>query len=60
MTVGGHTDGYSSLYTAAPNATTEERQWAVEMFLDFALGHPDVRIVPMGEIIEWMRAPVAL
>jgi len=60
MMLGGHTDEYSSLYTAAPNATTQERQAAVEAFLDHALDHPEVRVVPMAEIIEWMREPEPL
>ena len=60
MLFGGHTPEYADLYTAAPNATMEERQGAVEAFLDHALSHPEVRVVPMRDVIDWMRAPQPL
>ena len=60
MMLGGHSAEYSSLYTAAPNATLEERQDAIEVFLDHALSHPEVRVVPMIDIVDWMRDPTPL
>ena len=60
MMLGAHAPEYSSLYDAAPNATVDERQAAIEGFLDHALSHPEVRVVPMIDIVDWMRAPTPL
>jgi peptidoglycan/xylan/chitin deacetylase (PgdA/CDA1 family) len=57
---GTHTDYYSSKYTAVPNATLQERQEAIEEFLDYALAKPMVRVLPNAEILEWVRNPVPL
>jgi hypothetical protein len=57
---GAHTDYYSSKYTAVPNATLEERQQAIEEFLDYALSKPMVRVRSNAEILEWVRNPVPL
>jgi hypothetical protein len=57
---GAHTDYYSSKYTAVPNATLEERQEAIEEFLDYALSHPQVRVTSNREILEWVRNPEPL
>jgi hypothetical protein len=55
-----HTDIYSSKYTAAPNATAEQRQKAVEDFIDYALSKPQVRFVSNKQILDWVRNPVPL
>ena len=60
MMFGAHTDYYSSKYTAVPNATLEERQAAIEEFLDYAKSKSAVRIVTNAEILEWVRNPVPL
>jgi len=57
---GAHPDTYSSKYTAVPNASLEERQQAIEEFLDYALSKPEVRFVPNQEILSWVRNPVPL
>ena len=60
MMFGAHTDYYSTKYTSPPNATVTERQQAIEEFIDYALSKPQVRIVPIKEILDWIRNPVAL
>jgi hypothetical protein len=57
---GAHTDYYSSKYTAPPNADLEQRQEAIEEFIQYALSKPDVRIVPIGDILAWMQDPEPL
>jgi peptidoglycan/xylan/chitin deacetylase (PgdA/CDA1 family) len=54
---GAHTDYYSSKYTAVPNATLQERQEAIEEFLDYALSKSMVRVKSNREILEWVRNP---
>ena len=60
MLFGAHTDEYSDKYTHAPNATTRERQEAIEEFLLYALSKPTVRIRPYDDVIAWMKNPVPL
>jgi hypothetical protein len=60
FTIGAHTDIYSSKYTAAPNATAEERQQAIQEFVDYALSKPQVRVVSNKQILDWVRNPVPL
>ncbi len=57
---GAHTDYYSSKYTAVPNATLQERQQAIEEFLDYALAKPMVRVTSNKAILAWVRNPVPL
>ncbi len=57
---GAHTDYYSSKYTAVPNATLQERQDAIEEFLDYALSKSMVRVTSNEEILSWVRNPVPL
>jgi hypothetical protein len=57
---GAHTDYYSSKYTAVPNATLQERQDAIEEFLDYALSKQMVRVKSNQEILTWVRNPVPL
>jgi hypothetical protein len=56
--LGTHTDYYSSKYTAAPNASVEERQEAIEEFLDYALSKPVVRVVSHKKVLDWIRRHV--
>jgi hypothetical protein len=60
MMIGVHSDIYSSKYTAATASTAEERQQAIEEFVDYALSKPMVRVVPNKEILEWVRNPQPL
>ncbi len=57
---GAHTDYYSSKYPAVQNATLEARQEAIAEFLDYALSKKVVRVVPMTQILEWVRNPAPL
>ncbi len=57
---GAHTDYYSSKYTGAPNATAQERQEAIEEFVDYALSKPEVRVVSNKQILDWVRNPVPI
>ena len=60
MTIGTHTDIYSSKYTAAQGSTPEERQQAVAEFIDYALSKSAVRVVSNKQILDWVRNPVPL
>jgi hypothetical protein len=66
MTLGAHTDVYSptnpndELYETLSTSNCEERRWAIEEFIKYALTKPDVRFVTANQIIQWMRNPVAL
>jgi len=57
---GAHTDFYSSKYTAPPRADVAARRRVMETFLREALRHPDVRVVSARQLLDWLRAPVAL
>ncbi len=59
MMVGAHTDNYASGVTT-PGATYEERQEALEKFIEYALTIPEVRIIRINDIKEWMEAPTVL
>ncbi|MDB4474427.1 hypothetical protein N9023_05415 [Opitutaceae bacterium] len=37
-----------------------DRRRAIEFFIDFVLGHPEVRIVTPSDVLNWLREPVAL
>jgi hypothetical protein len=54
---GAHSDIYSSKYTAAEGATVAERQQAMEELLHYALSRPEVRVVPVKKILDWIRNP---
>jgi hypothetical protein len=58
--LGAHTDYYSSDYTDAPNTTAEERRTAMEEVVAYALDKPDVRLVSLGQVLDWVRNPVPL
>jgi hypothetical protein len=65
--INAHTDFYSTEYiTEQPQevakfqCTLEERRKMIEDVITHALLKPDVRIVPIIDILNWMRNPVAL
>ena len=56
---------HSKIYGAAgnevpPKATTAQARAAVTEFLSYALGLPEVRIVPTRAVLDWIRNPVPL
>ena len=57
---GAHTDYYSSKSVAPAVATTRERQEAIEDFIRYVLSRPEVRVVPMKNVLDWCRNPVSL
>ena len=60
MMFGAHSEQYSSKYTYPPRATAEERQQALEEFINYALSKPEVRIVSNKQILDWIRNPVPI
>ncbi len=60
MVFGAHTPVYSVNDEVATNATMEDRRAALADFINYALTKPDVRIVSMKELLDWLRNPVAL
>lgn len=58
---GCHSDIYSDRYEdSIPGATWTERQEALSEFLAWVSTKPEVRIVSMKNVVDWMRKPVAL
>jgi hypothetical protein len=57
---GAHTGIYNSKYTAATGSTVDERQQAMQEFLDYVLSKSDARVRSNEEILEWVRNPVPL
>ncbi len=53
-------DTDSSTRGSMPNATAAERREALEVFLDYVLAQPNVRVVPYAEVLRWMRDPKPL
>jgi hypothetical protein len=54
---------HSAIYTsqeATVNASVAERKAAVVEFLNYALTHPEVRIVTTKAVLDWIRNPVPL
>jgi len=60
LTFVGHSDIYSSKYFLIPQANLEERQQAIEEFIDYALTKPAVRIVSAKELLDWILNPYSL
>jgi hypothetical protein len=61
--VGGHTDLYAQNNPDAATCSNTylERRQVIEQFIDYALAYdPAVRLVPYGQIMRWMQAPVGL
>ena len=52
LMVGAHTAMY-------PESKPDRRR-VIETFIDFALSHPEVRIVTPIDVLKWLRDPVAL
>ena len=59
LMLGAHTGNFTS-QRAMSQISVIERQEVIEEFIEYALSHPDVRIVPFDAIINWMRNPTAL
>ena len=59
---GAHTMYYSPMFDVLPPRAMNltERQTAFESFIDYALSKPDVRIVSLQELLDWMRNPQPL
>lgn len=56
-----HSHVYASNYGVAPNApSADERQGAIEAFVQYALSKPVVRMRPVSDIMNWMRTPQPL
>ncbi len=60
MTFGTHSDIYSSKFQNLPDSSVEERQQALEAFIDYALTIPEIRIVSAKELLDWLRDPSSL
>jgi hypothetical protein len=61
--VGGHSDLYDASNQDAASCANSiaDRRAVIAQFLDYALKYdPAVRIVPYGQIINWMRHPIGL
>jgi hypothetical protein len=56
--IGMHSDLYAK--TNVSSGTATDRRKGVEDFINYALIQNDVRIVPMKDVITWMRNPVGL
>jgi hypothetical protein len=59
-----HSDYYAQYNDDANQAFTlaswQDRQKAIEEFLDYVLSFPETRVVPFGQMLDWMAKPVAL
>jgi hypothetical protein len=61
MTVGLHSEIYTIKNGGkSDSAVILARRAALETFLDYALGKPDVRLVNHRELLDWIRNPVPL
>jgi hypothetical protein len=56
---GTHSDIYSPQYQGLRTAVADRRA-AIAAFLQYAATKPDVRIVPMRAVLDWIRNPVSL
>lgn len=57
---GAHSDYYNTLYPDPPVESMHERRAAMKDFLDYALQDPRVRVVTLGQLLDWMRHPSSL
>jgi hypothetical protein len=55
-----HADLYSDQDNDSPHASLADRQAALVEVVDYALGKPEVRVVSLREVLDWVRNPVAL
>ncbi len=60
LSLGAHSDIYSSKYPKNAPTSYNDRQWVIEQFVDYVLSKPDARIVPAYKIIDWCRHPAVL
>ncbi len=65
LIINAHTEYYSEEWPEENpnihwNSTIEQRREILADVIDYALTKPDVRIVPIIDIIRWMRNPVEL
>lgn len=64
ITINAHTDYYTQhnadANTEFTKATWEQRQDAIEEFLDYVLQFPETRIVSFYDMLTWMKNPVAI
>jgi hypothetical protein len=62
MIIGVQTDHYSSRIplNTPPNTSWQERQAAIEEFVDYALAKPEVRMTSVGDILGFVRNPQPL
>ncbi|MCK9523679.1 MAG: polysaccharide deacetylase family protein [Proteobacteria bacterium] len=58
--LGMHSDMYAAEYAEPLAATPQERRAAIEKFLDYALSHPQVRVVPVRDVLDWIKSPAPL
>lgn len=56
--LGVHTDEYTdeNPYFKPRNSTVADRRKAIEDFLDYALSKKEVRVVPVRDILAWVKA----
>jgi hypothetical protein len=58
LTLGTHSDLYSDSYDDKTTGSTPlSRRRALGQILDYALAHPQVRVVSAKQLLDWLRAP---
>lgn len=60
MLFGGHTDLYSESNPFPKYISAPERRELLEEFLEWALKKPEVRVVAMQDVLDWIKKPVSL
>jgi peptidoglycan/xylan/chitin deacetylase (PgdA/CDA1 family) len=61
LLIGMHSKIYGIAgWEVPPAAPTAQARGAVTEFLDYALGFPEVRVVPTAAVLDWIRNPVPL
>lgn len=60
MIFGAHCDFYCPGFTFPKNMEAHERREVIEEFLDYALSYPQVRVVSMKEVVDWLKNPCSL
>jgi hypothetical protein len=61
LLIGMHSKLYGAAgYEVPPAAPTTQARAAVIEFLDYALGFPEVRVVPTAAVLDWIRNPAPL
>jgi len=55
-----HTHVYVSSYDDNAAGTADQRRVAIEDFLAYALAKTETRMVPLRDVVEWMRHPQTL